>query len=289
MDKQEQNFNTSLEATTQEKPLTGRAETVSTQETEYQPALPLASGIGRRNTKTAEVIGKAGRWFGLTEERERLPDAPVDESDAVATQETTTPPEPAARPRNSKEIGRGGVSAIALLLVFVPLMVFLVYLLQDANNKVSGLERNLREFNLSANSNSEAQFVALLSETGMQPYPFKAEDGTNIGRVVLYNAGRLRWAFSYGKLEPLAPGQMYVMWLASKPLSNGSVVIKRLVAMPDVRTGGRAIVLRENDFPPSFNVSEYAELFVTIEPADKVIEQPTGPRRYALNLSQVRG
>lgn len=226
---------------------------------EEQP-LPMASGVGSRRRSVAQ---------------------PSPES---AAGEESNPARPARQPG---KIGRGGATAIAALVVFVPVLIGLIYLFYDANSRIDGLQSNLRALNSTANSQANADFAVLLSENSLQILPFKAEDQNPVGKVVLYSAGRLRWGFSYGKLEPLASGQMYVMWLNRKATPYREQGYERLALMPDVRTGGSFFVLKESDFPPSFLAVNYSELVVTIEPVNQNVDQPTGPRRYSLDLSKV--
>jgi hypothetical protein len=227
---------------------------------EEERPLPMASGVGRRKRSP---------------ERPGLELSTGDESNS-------------SRPtRQPSKLGRGGATAIAVLVVFVPLIIGLIYLFYDANTKVDGLQTNLRALNSTTNSQSSSDFAVLLSENNLQILPFKAEDQNPIGKVVLYSAGRLRWAVIYGKLEPLPNGQMYVMWLNRKATPYREQGYERLALMPDVRTGGSFFVLKESDFPPSFLVANYSELVVTIEPVDQSVDKPTGPRRYSLDLSKV--
>jgi hypothetical protein len=255
-----------------------------------------------------EIYNKQDNNESALETSEEAPSASVAASE---TEETTdslpmasqvgrrgSNPWPARRAKDTEKattgksrsgLGRGGAGAIALVLVFIPLVIILFYLLMDANTKIDGFKTNIRAFNGMANSSNEADFAVLLSEPNLQIYPFKADDLAPVGKVVLYSAGRLRWGFSYGKLEALPNGQMYVMWLLRKATSNREQGYERLALMPDVRTGGRVFVLKDSDFPPSFLVDNYAELVVTIEPVDQTIVAPTGPRRFSLDLSKVNG
>ncbi len=228
--------------------------------------LPLASGVGRRGHKAPA----AGQTEGRT----------------TAEEKPLTNPSPAVRPQAG--IGRGGATAIAVLLLFIPLLVILTYALFDANAKIDGLQQNLSDFNLSANPEKDAQFAVLLSEPNLQILPLKAEDNAPVGKMVLYNAGRLRWGLSYGKLDPLPSGQMYVAWVLRKTTPTKEQGYERLAVMPDIRTGGRAFVLDEKSFPSSFLVANYSELVVTVEPVNQSVNKPTGPRRFSLDLAQVK-
>ncbi len=274
----------------------------------FQPEITqsrLASGLGHRSTRTAQILGRANKWFGLADDkRVRPPEEPtsaaeteqeplaaedeaVDEADLP---EETVAPGPTwtkGRPVQSG-IGRGGVTAIAMLVVFVPLIVLLLYTLYDSTVKLDGLQRTLREFNGSLSLSGDAQFVSLLTDPGLQRVPFVAEDRAPNGSMVLYAAGRLRWGISYGRLDPLGPNQAYIIWLESKTKENGQPIYQRLQALPDIRSASRAVVIKESDFPQGFNVQSYTQLLVTVEAADQVVEKPSGPRRFSLNLGAVR-
>lgn len=214
-----------------------------------QADLPLASGVGRRSLKP------------------------------VAPQTSKQP----ARPSS---LGRGAISAIALLVVFLPIIAGLIYLLFDSTTKYDSLRKTLRLFNESAVSQNSGDFYSLVAENDVQIIPFKTEDRSPNGRLVLFKSGRLRWAISYGKLEALPDNKIYVVWV-TKNNSSGSASYAELVALPDIRTGGNAVVIPETSFPPSFEPSVYSELIVTVETIDKIGNQPAGPRRFSLDLAKL--
>ncbi len=195
--------------------------------------------------------------------------------------------EPARRKVRSGGLGRGGVSALVLLLVFLPIIGILSYLLLDSNNKVESLQYNLKGFQSNANPNAEADFAALLGSPNLQILPFKSEDGSPFGRVILFSAGRLNWGFSYGRLEPLAPNQAYVMWLQQKSTTANVPPYRAFLVLPDVRTGGALRLVQQNEFPSSFRPSAYAALVITVESVTDSVSAPKGPRRFTLDLSEV--
>ncbi len=246
------------------------SEGLETAPIQVEELLPMASGLGsRRKPPSAQPRDGLGRKIAEDDspESERGPGSAG----------------------TSGNIGRGGASAIAMLVIFLPIVIALIYFLFEANARNDQLKAALQTFNQTANAQTEADFATLLSESNLQILPFKSEDNAPFGRVVLYSAGRLKWGFSYGKLDPLPANQSYVMWLLRKATPQRPSGYERLALMPDVRTGGRTFVIRQNDFPPSFLVVNYAELVVTVEPTDQLQNEPTGPRRFSLDLAPVAG
>lgn len=242
--------------------------------------MPLASGVGQRSTKTAQTLGKMNRWFGVADDSKPT----IVEEPTAPEPETTTTSSPAGKSR--RELNRGIITSLVLLLIFIPLAGTLAYLYYDASLKVSALERNLKNFEQVNAPGEVSQFITILSEERVQSKSFKNEDGSPVGKFILYVAGRLRWAISYGKLEPLENNQMYVVWLIPKTKPNEAERYVRLVVLRDLKSGGGSVVLRESDFPLNFDIINYAELTVTVEPLDQEPKAPTGPRRFSLDLSQ---
>lgn len=239
--------------------------------------LPLASGVGQRSTKTAQTLGKMNRWFGVADDTSQQAAEPA----VVESASPTRSPE-----KTRRELNRGIVTSLVLLLIFIPLAGTLAFLYYDASLKVSALERNLKNFE-QVNAPSEmSQFIAILSEDRVQSKSFKNEDGSTAGKFILYVASRLRWAISYGKLEPLENNQMYVVWLIPKTKPNEAERYVRLVVLRDLKSGGGSVVIRESDFPLNFDIVNYTELIVTVEPLDQEQKTPTGPRRFSLDLAQ---
>ena len=193
---------------------------------------------------------------------------------------------PPARPR-SKGIGRGGISAIVMLVVFLPIIAFLIFVLLDANNKIDSLQRSLRNFQASANPAAQADFAAMLSQPNLQTLPFKTEDGTQMGRFILYSTGNTNWAISYGQLEPLERDQIYGVWLVSKIANKDGPTYVPFITLPDVRTGGNIRMVQQAEFPSGFQVGAYSQVVVTIENLTQLGTTPHGPRRFALDLSQL--
>ncbi|HEX2915748.1 MAG TPA: hypothetical protein VH186_33610 [Chloroflexia bacterium] len=236
---------------------------------------PLTSGIGRRGSATPESeIAKVGSWTGTGEKR------PVRKS--TANKSTSR-----MRSKGSGGIGRGGITAIALLVVFLPLVLGLGYLLIDSNNQVESLKRNLEQFNKNSISQSASDFIALLSDPRTQIVPFKSEDLNPGGRMVLYSGDRLHWAISYGRLDPLGKDEAYALWLVSKPVNGSGSTYFRMALLPDMGSSGNARLLQENEFPAGFNINSYSELLVTVEKIDKPGDKPSGPRRFSLDLTQI--
>ena len=230
---------------------------------ESKPAVVEASPA---DFKTASGIGRRGA-------------APV---------KTARPVAAVSAKRRSDGIGRGGVSAIVLLLVFLPLVGFLAYFWLSTSSSVSSLQYTLKNFQASANSGIESDFAALISTPNLQVLHFKNEDGGTDGQVILFNGGRLKWAFSYGRLAPLTQGQMYVMWLGSKSDNGAAPTYSAFLTLPDVRTGGALRVMNDTDFPASFQASFYSELIITVESASQPVSAPNGIRLFSLDLSQVK-
>lgn len=265
-----------------------------TPETEADELMPLASGLGQRSTKTARILGKMNRWFGVADDsaaKDSTSEEAEEAEEAPATAPSNNDSRPKAagnffRPATQRDLSRGIITSLVLLLIFLPLTGFLAYLYYDSTLQVDTLQQNLKNFSRTASPNELGQFFAILSEPKVQIKPFNSEDSSDSGRFILFVASRLRWAISYGKLEPLE-NQMYVVWLVPKLRPNQPASFDRLLVVPDIRSGGGAIVLKEADFPPSFIVSAYSELIITIEPVDKEPKVPTGPRRFSLDLSQI--
>jgi hypothetical protein len=240
-------------------------------DTDEDTHMALASGVGQRRTRTAQTFGKLNRFFGIGDPYQTADEDP----DAKAA-------------RQRRELNRGAVTALVLLLVFLPLVTLLGFLYYDSLIKLNNVQQNAGQSAPVANTSSDTvRLITAINDRRLQILQFKAEDNSP-GQFSLLSTGNYRWIITYGKQEPLN-NQVYVVWITFKQTPGQAAGDFKMATLPDVRGSTGYYFFQEKDFPASFDVAFFTELFVTVEPANQDIKQPTGPRRYSLDLSQVRG
>lgn len=247
-------------------------------EEESQALLPLASGVGRRvKRRKSTAIAKTG------------PDAAgeLDDRDHLAEVRLASWRKPS---ETTAGLGRGGLAAVALLVIFIPAFIFMLFLLYDATTRIDAVRENLATFNNTtpndtSNLTSEQALVQLLNRPNVRMYQLKAENLSPTGRVVFYSTGKDA-AFTYGNLDPLDKGQVYSFWLSTRTAGSPDATFVKLGTIPDDRSLGRALVVKPGALPANFNLANYAEVSVTIEQADRSGDKPAGPRAFAIDLTQ---
>lgn len=257
---------------------------LSEQEEEGQPdsgqdLLPLASGVGRRvRHRPAGSLARID------------PDSTgVEESDLDSSTDLRLA---GWGPAASTGLARGGLAAVVLLLIFVPTVIFLLYQLYAATERIDAMRDNLATFsNNNTNENAqtnETALIALLNRPNLKIYPMVVENLSPTGRIVIYTTGK-DLALTYGNLDPLSPGQFYAIWLSNKPAGNPEAVFTRLGAIPNDNSQARALVVKPASLPANFNLANYAEVSVTLEPTDQAGNKPVGPRVFSLDLTPLKG
>jgi hypothetical protein len=267
----------------QAEPLSEAAATDRLEKEQGQALLPLASGVGRRVKHHRQAAPVAGL--------EPEEDSGEEPAEGEEEENPTGSPLSAWRPRESAGLGRGGLAAAVLLLIFVPTVIFLLFQLYDTTGKIDAMQANLAAFSANTSNDkaltNETALVLLLNKPNVKIYPFKVENLSPTGRVVLYTTGK-DLAFTYGNLDPLNAGQLYALWLSTKPAGSAGAVFTRLGVIPDDHSQGAALVVQPASLPANFNLANYAEISVTIEPTDQPTKNPTGPRAFSLDLSQFK-
>lgn len=254
------------------------AEEVEEEAEQEQALLPLASGIGHRLKRRPSTTVKPKKQ---------------DEDTAVelADQEDYPVASWRARTSENKGLGRGGLAAVVLLVIFVPTFIFFLYLLYSNTERIDAMRQNLANFNESGAVNAASGTVSpqdglvqLLNRAGTQMYSLKVENLSPTGRVVLYT-DNTSLAFTYGNLDPLDPDQIYAVWLSTKPAGSADAAYVRVANLPNNHTSGSAMLVNQNALPANFNLANYAEVIVTIEKADQKNARPAGPRAFSFDLT----
>ncbi|MBN9391796.1 MAG: anti-sigma factor [Chloroflexi bacterium] len=248
-----------------------------------QALLPLASGVGRR----------------LKRRRTNAP-LKVKEPDEDAAGKLAHPHDPEdyplsawrARTPDNRGLGRGGLAAVVLLVIFVPTFFFFLYLLYSNTERIDAIRQNLADFNesgavaaASGTVSAENSLVQLLNRAGTQMYPLKVENLSPSGRVVFYTDNNTL-AFTYGNLDPLDADQVYTIWLASKPAGSADATYIRLANLPNNHTNAGTTLVNQGALPANFKLANYAEISVTVEKVDQKNDKPSGPRAFSLDLTQ---
>lgn len=277
MDQKEAELNNQI-AAPEELPAENLPDPLEEADRPEQALLPLASGVGRRLKRHSAAP--------LAELEEDSGEEPDEAEETPAESPLTT-----WRPRESAGLGRGGLAAVVLLLIFVPTVIFLLYQLYATTGQIDAMRANLAAFNSNTSNDNaltnETALALLLNKPNLKIYPFKAENLSPTGRIVLYTTGK-ELAFTYGNLDPLNAGQLYALWLSNKPAGNAGAVLTRLGVIPNDQSQGRALVVKPASLPANFNLTNYAEISVTVEPTDQPGTKPTGPRAFSLDLTQLK-
>lgn len=260
-----------------------------------QAFLPMASGIGHRlKRRPAAMPAKAADL----DEGEGEGEAEETDSDAGEADGADYPLAAwRARSQESKGLGRGGLAAVVLLVIFVPTFIFFLFQLYSDTERLDAMRKNLADFNnneaaaadgASAPLSAETGLVQLLNRPNAKMFPLKVENLSPTGRFVFYTDGNTL-AFTYGNLDSLNPGQIYAVWVSNKPAGSPDATFIRLANLPDNHTTGSALVVNRAALPSSFNLANFSEIIVTIEQVDQKNDKPAGPRAFSLDLSQLKG
>ena len=259
-----------------------------------QSLMPMASGIGHRFTRrpTAMPARAAdpieGEGDGEAEETYSEAGEAEPGENPLAAWRTRSP--------ENRGLGRGGLAAVVLLVIFVPLFIFFLFQLYSDTERLDAMRQNLADFNsnavAAANSSSapvsaETGLVQLLNRPGAKMYPLKVENLSPTGRFGFYTDGSTL-AFTYGNLDTLNPGQIYAIWVSNRPAGSPDASFVRLANLPDNHTTGSALVVSRAALPSNFNLANFSEIVVTVEQVDQKSDKPAGPRAFSLDLSPLK-
>jgi len=244
----------------------------------------FASEVGGRSSHNlARLFDRLGGWFGLGGKSER-------DTSASGKGGNLNLPLP-DKPKN--RLGRGGWTALGVLLVMLPLLVALLSWTFTLNTQVQGYKFNMEQIQKGGASDSrEEEFVTILTSVNLQMVDLQSTDPRPIGRIRLYLADYKQWAFTYGGLVPTALNNVYTIWLVQVPTNGrqpGPNEYHFLASFVNQAGGGHYLAIPENAFPSGFAYSNYNRLIVTEEAAAKgLLIQPEGPIRFALDLSKIK-
>jgi hypothetical protein len=273
---------TVVAAPAQELPEDEAAPEAAPAQEQEQALLPLASGVGHRLKRRRAAPLKT-----------REPDE-AEAGELVHHHDHEDYPLAAWRARtpDNRGLGRGGLAAVVLLVIFVPTFVFFLYLLYSNTERIDAVRQNLADFNdsgavaaASGTVSAESNLVQLLNRPGAAMYPLKVENLSPSGRVVFYTDNNTL-AFTYGNLDTLDPDQIYTVWLSTKPAGSAGAAYVRLANLPNNHTNGSTVIVNQSALPANFKLADYAEIIVTVEKVDQKNDKPSGPRAFSLDLTQ---
>lgn len=258
---------------------------------ERQALLPLASGVGRRlKRRPAHPVVTPAQGEtedeGENEVKEGTGEAEGRDDYPLVAWRGRTP--------ENRGLGRGGLAAVVLLVIFVPLFVFFLYLLYTNTERIDAMRQNLADFNgngavaaASGTVSAESGLVQMLNRGGVQMYPLKVEDLSPSGRVVFYT-DNTTLAFTYGNLDPVDADQVYTIWLSTGPAGSSGASFVRLANLPNNHSTGSALLVNPAALPANFKLANYAEMVVTVEKVDQKNARPEGPRAFSLDLTGLK-
>lgn len=236
---------------------------------------------GRKNQRLSKLFDRVGGWFGFGEKREA----------AVNKDGSAILPLPGER---KTKLGRGGWTAVAILLVTLPLLALSLAWAVDLNSQAQGYKSNLEKIEKGSLGNErEGEFVNILSSPKLQIFDLQTTDARPVGSVKLYAADYKQWAFTYGGLIPTDQNNVYTIWVVRLPANGGQPgpndYYNLTSFVNQANGGGNFLTISEGGFPNNFAYGNYNRLIITEEPGAKgQLVQPTGPVRFALDLSKVK-
>jgi hypothetical protein len=241
----------------------------------------FASGVGKRGSnRLTKFFDRAGGWFGLGNK----PEATINK-DGTANLPLPDKPKP--------RLGRGGWTAIGVLLVLLPLLALTLFWAMDTNTQLQGYKYNLEQIEKGAISQDrEGTFITILTSPKLQIQDMQSTDTRPIGSVRFYAADYKQWAIAYGGLVPTNQNNVYALWVVrlpsdgSQPGPNDYIYLTSFVNQPG---GGHYLVVPENSFPSGFAYANFNRVVVTEEPGSKAQPtRPEGPVRFALDLTKIK-
>lgn len=257
-------------------------------ENENEADLPVlrskfASDMGGRSShRLSKAFDRLGSAFG--EAASNNENSPVSDPEGRANLPTLS--------NRKNNLGRGGWTAIGVLLVFLPLFVALLFWVFSISDQLQGYKYTLEQVQKGSSSNErETGLVNILNSQKLATYPLKTTDPVPVGSIKLYVGDYKTWAFTYSGLLPTDQNNVYVMWVVHLPQNGAQATTKDYQYLTSFvsQAGGRYQVIPESNFPPNFAYDNYTQLLVTEEPGAKgKPTAPTGPIRFVLDLSQVK-
>lgn len=254
----------------------------------------LASGLGKRNrnepdheadvNRVVQVVDKVGRWLGFNTDTQaenvievatvgkdkvlvRPSSIAIHSTDGkVKVYQDGTPPQ-------KLKLGRGGWTAVGLLMIFIPILAILALLAFNLNQSLIGVTNNLNNIgkqddssvanNLAYASNDpQTTVVHLISHEGL-PTP---------GIITLFQTATGGWVVAFSNLQRLDKNQVYSMWFAKKntvvPTSDPTDYIHIANFAPEINSTGAINVSSIGVYENKGKPSDYTAVMVTIERAD---------------------
>lgn len=271
----------------------------------------LASGLGNRSrnepdheadaNRVVQVVEKMGRWLGFNseEQTENLIEVATVGQDKVLVRPSSIAIHSAdgavkiyqdgTQPQKIK-LGRGGWTAVGLIMIFVPIMAILGLLAFNLNQSLDGVSRNLLnvnkqdDFSVGTNlagavNNPNTTVVHLISHEGL-PQP---------GVITLYQQPLSNWVLTFSNLQKLDKNQVYVLWFAKKnsvvPTSNAADYLHITNFDPMINSTGATNITSIGIYGDKSSPSDYTAVMVTIERADLVdYTVPSAPFYFSAAL-----
>jgi len=164
---------------------------------------------GRNNSRLTAVFDRAGNWFGLGKR------------DVAATNAQGNPNLPLPGAPKSR-LGRGGWTAVAVLIVALPILAVTLYWAINLYTDVQGYKSNLEKIRGGFNSGErEGNFLAILASPKLQTFDLQTTDATPVGGIRLYAADYKQWALAYSGLVPTDQNNVYMAWVVRLPANGG--------------------------------------------------------------------
>ena len=269
----------------------------------------MASGVGRRNraepdheadaNRVAVTVDKVGRWLGFnapeTEEglievasigKDRVLVRPssitVRSSGGAVTvyREGSQPTKPT--------LGRGGWTAVGLVLIFLPVLVVLSLLAFNLEQSLEAQQLNyhfqrqtdeLLQTKLSEALNNPQSFVIKMQSLEGLPQP---------GAITMYQPPLANWLLAFSNLNKLEQGQIYVAWFARKheavPTKDGDNYLYIADFNGNITRNGVTEITSSGLYKDQ-KPQDYTEMIITVDPASqKEYKQPTAPIYFVAPL-----
>ena len=270
----------------------------------------MASGVGRRNqaepdheadaSRVAVAVDKVGRWLGFSapETEEGLIEVASIGKDKVLVRPSSitvrssggavTVYNDGSQPIKPS-LGRGGWTAVGLVLVFLPVLVVLSLLAFNLEQSLEAQQLKNYHFQRQSDESLQTKLSEALNNPQSLVIKMKSLEGLpEPGAMTMYQPPLANWLLAFSNLNKLEQGQIYVAWFAKQheavPAKNGDNYLYIADFNGNITRSGVTEITSSGLYKDK-QPQDYTEMIITVESANqKEYKQPTAPIYFVAPL-----
>ena len=185
-------------------------------------------------------------------------------------------------PLAKTKLGRGGWTAVGLLLVFLPVVAVLGLLAFSLEQSLEAQRLKNFHFQRQEDPSLQTKLAEAVNDPQTRVVHLQSLEGLPTpGAVTLFHPPLANWLLSFKGLAKLEQGQIYVAWFAKKHLAIPTSDPANYLYLMDFNGSISGSGISEIEFTGIYkgnNSTDYTEMIVTIKSADKQdYKEPTAP------------